>query len=79
MGGLRIRPLDTIAGRVACSEWLSAWRSRFRVAIPPVLRLSASTRRFMGLSVTAYTVVSVSAAIGLGVVLALIAVTIPLE
>jgi len=33
----------------------------------------------MGLSVTAYTVVSVSAAIGLAVVLALIAVTIPLE
>jgi hypothetical protein len=45
----------------------------------PVLRLRASTRRFVGLSVTAYTVVSVSAAIVLAVVLALIAVTIPLE
>src|SRR5690242_15072710 len=45
----------------------------------PVLRLGASTRRFAGLSVTAYTVVSVSAAIVLAVVLALIAVTIPLE
>jgi hypothetical protein len=45
----------------------------------PVLRLRASTRRFMGLSVTAYTVVSVSAAIVLALVLALIAVTIPLE
>lgn len=45
----------------------------------PVLRLRASTRRFMGLSVTAYTVVSVSGAIVLAVVLLLVAVTIPLE
>jgi hypothetical protein len=45
----------------------------------PVLRLRAATRRFLGLSVTAYTVVSVLAALILAVVLALIAVTIPLE
>src|SRR5262249_28210220 len=45
----------------------------------PVLRLRAPTQRFMGLSVTAYTVVSASAAIVLAVVLALLAVTLPLE
>ena len=45
----------------------------------PVLRLRASTRRFMGLSVTAYTVVSASAAVILAVVLALVALTIPLK
>jgi len=51
----------------------------FALLFLPVLRLRASTRRFMGLPVTAYTVVSVSAAMVLAVVLALIAVTIPLE
>jgi hypothetical protein len=45
----------------------------------PVLRLRIPTRRFMGVSITGYTVASVSAAVVLAAVLALIAVTVPLK
>jgi hypothetical protein len=45
----------------------------------PVLRLRAPTRRFLGLSVTGYTVASVAAAVVLAAMLAMIAVTVPLK
>ena len=45
----------------------------------PVLRLRNPTRRFMGVSITGYTVASVSAAILVAAALAIIAVTVPLK
>jgi hypothetical protein len=45
----------------------------------PVLRLRNPTRRFLGLSITGYTVASVSAAVLLAATLAMIAITVPLK
>jgi len=45
----------------------------------PVLRRSNPMRRFLGLSITGYTVASVSAAVLLAATLAIIAFTVPLK
>ena len=77
VGSLRTGPLDWTARTAICGSGLLVGIAASSALFLPVLRLRNPTRRFMEVSITGYTVASVSAAILVAAAFAIIAVTVP--